>query len=123
MNKNDILNMPAGREMDALIAVAIGWVIEDFTAISPSGGKWARNVHGDDGWLPYYSADIGAAFEILQAFGKKEYLWDLKNNSEGRGTPSTFCGFYKNNYIWSVVCEGAALAICRAALLAYEANI
>ena len=106
MTRDEILNMPAGREMDALIAVAIGWVIEDVTAISPSGSKWARNVHGDDAWLPYYSTDIAAAWEVVVEFNNECTL----NNVHG---------------IWGVHFHGgvgesksAPLAICRAALLA-----
>jgi len=100
-----ILNMPASREMDAWIAEIVGWVIEDFTAISPRGSKWARNAHGDDDWLPYYSTDISAAWEVV----------DKYTDAVVEKVGDHYC---VNLFVSSACAETAPLAICRAALFA-----
>lgn len=105
MTREEILNMPAGREMDAWIAEIVGWIIEDFTAISPRGSRWARNAHGDDDWLPYYSTDVLAAWEIIERYT------DAVVEKVGEH-------YYVNLFVDSAYAETAPLAICRAALLA-----
>jgi hypothetical protein len=99
MTRDEILNMPAGREMD----VTIGYHVMDLGA--------------PPGVYPEYSTDIAAAWEVVekanvsciqQAIGDTpdELLWFACC-----GDASTACDT-------EAFAETAPLAICRAALLA-----
>lgn len=77
MTDDEIRNMPAGREMDALVAERVmGWHKEE-TGIMP---RWADKdghfVHyvlddfdGNSGWFP--SDDIAAAWEVVEKMNEK----------------------------------------------------
>ncbi len=95
MTRDEILNMKAGRTMDALIAMEIFEV--------------DRNTPGFSGlysWVKDYSTQISAAWEIIEKFDNHCLLnnvhgvWEVYlSNKEGKS-------------------KSAPLAICRAALLA-----
>ena len=119
MNRKEILEMPAGREMDALIAEkVIGWRIDELTAYSPSGSSCARHPKGD-WWLNYYSTNMDAAWEIVEKFVSKGYGvhvyrhgdWNDKNGKR-------YWQSYMDFRFPIVDADTAPLAICRAALLA-----
>jgi hypothetical protein len=92
MTREEILNMPAGREMDALIAEKV---------IDPDWVK-LKNL------CPHYSTDIAAAWELVE---KMKYF------TLYRGDGYWECE-YSGQYLESIDAETAPLAICRAALLA-----
>ena len=86
MTRDEILNMPAGREMDALIAEKVmGWTWRAFQPAHVPGelvrrpypGNWSalprriadgteRLAGGWDSDLPHYSTDISAAWEVTE---------------------------------------------------------
>jgi len=110
MNNDEILNMPAGREMDVLIAGAI-----------------FGNVKNSWDWeftLPSYSTNISAAFDVAEKLSAE---WDfaIVNNQNFGKYPDLHYGFRlqaldEDSHIKTIFALGetAALAICRAALLA-----
>lgn len=124
MTRDEIMNMPAGREMDALIAKVCGWVVDDLTAFSPTGSANSRTAHGDDDWLEYYSTDCTSAWKAIEALENDpdEYLTDILRISED-GTKAGLVWSVRiralgnDRYIFSSA-ETAPLAICRAALFA-----
>ncbi len=109
--------------MDALIAVIMGWKIDDLTAYSPTGSANARNHHGDDDWLLYYSDNIGDAMVA--------FLWLCErgicqiSNGDGDSCDVDFSPYglamsdveYKGAHVTE---DTFPLAICRAVLLAVE---
>lgn len=98
MTKDEILNMPAGGEMDALIADKIFGAVDD--------DDW-----GSDG-QPAFSTDISAAWEVV------EKLLDKFTKIEIRGS-YWFCVFdwgEDEKHVFGVA-ETPMLAICRAAFL------
>lgn len=101
MTRDEILAMPAGREMDALI--------------------WTRVWNGGTaiGKLPLYSTDIEAAWNIVEKLGL---------NISQKNLNEFPAGYEKSKYMadpelrgkgefWLAWGETAPLAICRAALI------
>lgn len=123
MTREDILNMPAGREMDALIAVLLGWRIDDMTATSPTGSSNSRHK-GDDNWLPYYSDSTDDAWRVVEALeaNQNEYLTDiLRVSKDGTKAGLEWAVRIRAigiNYDVVVCASTFPLAICRAALFA-----
>jgi hypothetical protein len=119
MTRDEILNMPAGREMDALIAASVmGWV--NVSEVRPNLltdviGKPPDFDYKDI--VPHYSTDISVAWGIID---KSEcYIIDNQVSQEEsvdgikRVNAQVFIGR------WGYAeAETAPLAICRAALLA-----
>jgi hypothetical protein len=101
MSRDEILNMPAGREMDALVATEI----------------MGREME--------YSTDIAAAWEVVLHEMGKGGCPNLVNDDDGHwalsfdGTNNIPCtvqtSFIDDPRLW---CDTAPLAICKAALLA-----
>jgi hypothetical protein len=112
MTREEVLDMPAGREMDVLIAENVmGWA-----EIREEKYQGERVVAGRPpsetrlSFVPFYSTDIAAAWEVIEkfdfmkltkSFGVKGVVWIVKMSD---GT--------------EVFENSASLAICRAALLA-----
>lgn len=121
LSREEIENMPAGREMDALIATRIiGWKIDDLTAISPTGSRNARIPHGD-WWLEYYSTNIAAAWEVVEWMRENGFSFMLIEHADPNG--DYIIEFWRRDNLdepqrLSCRFEEAPLAICRAALLA-----
>lgn len=136
MTRDEILNMPAGYEMNKLIAEHIfGMWIEENHGMA-GGFYWVGNgvQFGDMRVqnVPDYSTDISAAWEVYE-----KIISDCKSNN---GEPDFFMlnayqacperGWYIAK-IWAhydgdivefeLTAPSAPLAICRAALLAVEA--
>lgn len=105
MNKDEILNMPAGREMDALIREKI------FRRMPPrKDGELTRSWL--DGYLcqdTYYSTDISAAWEVVE----KQNVFQVIKSGD-----AWMVRYHDGTYMDSVMAPTAPLAICRAALLA-----
>lgn len=115
--------MPAGREMDALVAEKVfGWVRgSDFLVPPPGDHRWTWAARWDeDGlphWLPDYSTNVSAAWKITEKIGR---TWDIHWNDSA-------CEWFVNldhNKVVYEACEfnasdfDVAVAICRAALKA-----
>lgn len=120
--------MPAGRELDALVAEKVmGWTACDANEAYP---RW---MHGDPGdefaeagrgrgcaplttaWrVPYsrYSTDIAAAWEVVEKVRGDRDVW-LQWDSE---TSIWGCQFFSGGH--ECFADTAPLAICRAALKA-----
>ena len=109
MTREEILNMKAGREMDALIAT-------QFTKFEHYQGEWWWQ-DGNLEELPDYSTDICEAWNVIMKFAKKF----IEVYIESRGT-----GFFVmigDDLEDGVSEDSCPLAICKAALLAKIAGV
>jgi hypothetical protein len=113
MTQDEIVQMEAGREMDALVAELVM--------------GWEKRVFGDgvDYWhlpggaiceldAPHYSTDIAAAWQVVEKLPFSVYVevrWDGKNAE---------AWFDSGSQTWEASAPTAPLAICRAALLAVQ---
>lgn len=106
-------DLPAGRELDALIAERIfgakkrivKWPLEDRLVFD-----WPDNHTCFERYLPNYSTDIGTAWEIIEEFNKRESDYNISE---------LFYNQLKQQDIFLYLTqERAALAICRTALKA-----
>jgi hypothetical protein len=111
----DILNMPAGREMDELVAERVmGWTLEEVTDpimhetfMNYVDTETGRGMYRPEEWLP--STDIAAAWEVVEKMqGGLRF--------ELRRIPSGFWAYFGEEM--SAEANTAPLAISRAALLA-----
>lgn len=114
MTRDEILNMPAGRDADALIE----YHIMKTQVPRNSDGHLSRSwVDGYGYENTFYSTDIAAAWEVVEKF-KENWVVEVGVNG----------GFYwcdMDNYkgvlgFHSARADSAPLAICRAALLAVQ---
>jgi hypothetical protein len=109
MARDEILNMEAGREMDALVAEKVmGY--ERVPDIKPYGFG--------DAWLQHYSTDIAAAWQVVGKLENNDFWWEASNV-----VPNSDPIVYEWKFVTvgrqGEACEFTApLAICRAALLA-----
>ena len=113
LTRDSVLSMPAGREMDVLVAeLVMGWLVKDGCYYSNGVvTPWMTPEHWGDyqGFRP--SEDIAAAWEVV------EKLWETHNYAVEGCNGSQFALFQSKDKSFS--CHGltAPLAICRAALL------
>ena len=116
MNPNEVQRMPASIEMDRLIAQKMGWTGID-KAINYNASMGIRYTLQSDGvwkfqpglaWLLSPSTDIMAVWEVV------EKLHDFEIN---RHHVYWICSFKGNEPVQG---KTAPLAICRAALIAWE---
>ncbi len=115
MTRDDILNMPASREMDALIAnMVMGW-------------KWVTTQRMADGELTGISRDEGGVTYVDTVPNYSKGLsaaWEVVNicHQYKIGSPSnlgnTFAFVQLRMKSAQATADTAPLAICRAALLA-----
>ncbi len=131
MNTEEILNMPAGPEMDALIAEKVfGITNPDPTKCPYCGyemwvgvarsrcsicGEWRYSAHKE------YSADISAAWEVVEKL--KPFKFEISRDNGGNidcliWLRETFTERHKPADVYG--CESLPLAICRAALLTFN---
>lgn len=121
MNDDEIFDMPAGREMDALVAREIfGWFQEKDTAFYTSlfhaksrpAKEWWNPKSGFGGIEPEpYSVYFPSALHVIKQL-ERDHRRRLSWSFEG---PDIFtCKFGKN---LPASANTAPLAICRAALL------
>lgn len=98
MTRDDILAMPAGREMD----VTVGYHVMD--------------LHGPPWIYPKYSTDIAAAWEVLDTEAVREWMFEMEPVGNGM---LRIIGKAESSYSGAtIIADTAPLAICRAALLA-----
>lgn len=116
--------MPAGREMDALVAEKVmGWKREWVTNSATLMRREVFCPPGVIGWIssgekdgipnevPYYSTSISAAWEVVEKMEADGVGCKLSNYA-----PGWRAEFYKNE--GDAGADTAALAICRSALRA-----
>jgi hypothetical protein len=104
MTKDEILNMPAGREMDALIEKE---VIKEF-----------YTFHGE---YPSYSTNIASAWEVVEKMLNTHSMNITAHHPE----KDFICQIWPAHDIggdFTVRAASSSLAICRAALLAAMAD-
>jgi hypothetical protein len=131
MTRDEILNMPAGREMDALVSKIIfesvpcgNWAIqryypEEWIRIDDSCNH--KNCHPLN-FVPLYSSNISAAWEVVEKMHSKGAEIEVIAHYDG----SYFCvmahaipdGAGSVDWGANAIESNAPLAICRAALLA-----
>lgn len=105
MTREEILILPAGPELDKLVAA---------TVMSPTweGGNPIPNHDGRWSWSPPYSTDIAAAWLVFERF--KDRGWDIGWHGMS-GHPGWLVS--NDDCDWLGYGDTAPLAICRAALL------
>ena len=130
----NIDDMPAGRELDALVAEKVmGWCItawndgepwgnrEVFPPFEPINGIPADCdciSHSEAGEPPHYSTDIAAAWEVVEKLdggGERGTFWWMIS-SPGNDTMYSARIFEGSVEIVGAMAPTAPLAICRAAL-------
>lgn len=106
MTRDEILNMPAGREMDALIEHHIF----GRTLCAQNEASYIRRLNGYEDLRRHktYSTKMGEAWEVVRKFPDVHMEHSEKNDFAMIG----------DNFDTAVTCETMPLAICRAALLA-----
>jgi len=122
MKREDILNMPAGREVDALIAVNVfGWKWTPKMLIPPDDDRrlnWAAewDMEGRPNWLPDYSTHIADAWVVVDKLNGNNFFYSFEFSKDDK---DWMCEWWQRDNlepIWATA-ETAPLAICRAALL------
>ena len=122
MTRDEILNMPAGREMDALVAEKVMtlnvWQHEKRVKQLAFRGNRSREVLGTvieiiagDRMLQNYSTDIAAAWQVVE---KTKNDYDITRVG-GKWHAWLFA---IDEVLTEAYADTAPLAICRAALLA-----
>lgn len=133
MTRDEILNMPAGREMDALIWLSLNDKPLDILTCRHIDGDVQPHAGYPLGHIspPCYSTDISSAWEVVEKI-VENFKCDVSiaNRSSGNDCPRIYvCRIqygtleYDNpDLLLYVVADTAPLAICRAALLAKVAE-
>ena len=122
MTRDEILKMPAGYEMNKLIATNVmGWALVNNHG--EAGGKFWIGHGGSFGdmperYLPDFSGEIAPAFSVVEKLQESGLGFSISDYSPSKGWCAEFYGKQQNSKADG---ETAPLAICRAALLAVEA--
>lgn len=106
--------LPAGRELDALVAEKV----MGHTLKRQPIGAGIELIHDDEGphgHLAYYSTDIAAAWEVLERIRQQRVSLSLRWAFFGH--PDNSRWWIEDNLDRGPQADTAALAICRAALL------
>lgn len=114
MTEQDIAEMPAGRELDIMIAERV--MGQRIASVVPY-----PTMHVDDEIevLPNYSTDVSAAWDVVAVMLAKGWTWESLGSGYGYRAH-----FYKlplsltASANWDAIVNGTtiALAICRAAI-------
>ena len=110
--------MPAGREMDVLVAELMGWT-NLYNRFGNEMGYRPLATHSS--FIPDYSADIAAAWEVIEklhAAGRFMCLDALGFDGEKWRCFFAWTQIEKQQYPWIGEADTAPLAVCRAALKA-----
>ena len=122
MNRDEILSMPAGRKMDALVLASVFGVM---VFRDNNGEPYKLGVFQENEPVPNYSGNMSCAWSVVEFLNKDGYAPNLMNDDNGKwylafdgtqdiGTVTFVTAFTDVPELW---CESAPLAICRAALL------
>lgn len=114
MTPDDILNMPAGEDIDAMVhRVVFGNKVDKIVLVEdPSKYYYSSKTE-----IKHYSTDIAAAWEVVE----KIHLMVRPSVLSGQWVAMKFERVYlsgKWEGVGEVTSDTAPLAICRAALLA-----
>lgn len=146
MTRDEIEAMPAGRELDRLVAEKVmGWsiyrydkdipencyfmlVTEQYDPVTEDMGLRAgERKTEEEAWNDNYhfSTDISAAWEVVEKIGEKRFDVEIMRRTDGRYFATCIkVGNPLKDRLFEVHAEAGAapLAICKAALLAMEAS-
>jgi hypothetical protein len=141
MTREEILAMPADRELDALVAEKVmgltGYEFDDTHWYCPTCKAWVHpaqvtfhEVHErcqtpvvsdwcdeEGNVMPEYSTDISAAWEVVEKIHEKRFLFDA-SLSVGAGYTVRFYNRDKETFHMAPYIPTAPEAICKAALIA-----
>ena len=120
----DYNTMPAGREMDALVAEMMGWILYDPDRASANiylAGSSATVARPYDSFKP--STDIAPAWEVMEKMATYQGLSYPEDGADeaAHRDYSTWPSFESQFYgqvLTTMTAQEAALHICRAALKA-----
>jgi hypothetical protein len=115
MRRDEILNMSAGREMDALIAE---WVIGGDVYLGADYYFSSPYNRGGHRYIPHYSTDIAAAWEVAEWLFKRGLTRITNGDGDSCDVDHVPLGLVPVTRFADVSAETFPLAICRAALLA-----
>lgn len=110
MTRDEILKMPAGREIDALVATEIFGVEVEFEKIA--GEPYAK---GKGYSIPQYSYRISDAWDVVEKLAGEAEEIDVAHSMDGW---TCLLWFFRERSRIHALADTAPLAICRAALLA-----
>jgi hypothetical protein len=127
---NVILNMPAGPEMDALVAKEVMGYAVDFEEWPSAGGdakkEWfilSGENQGSRSKIPKFSTDIETAWKVGKKMRSRGDALSLQHRNMIDNAPGTaiWTAWFgrANDLAWAT---SPALAICRAALLAVRTS-
>lgn len=113
MNKEEIWNMPAGNEMDALVLASVFDVISFADA---NGKPYKLSVNKNHEPIPNYSGDISAAWAVAHKLASQERVFSL--HVIGESFDGQWKAIFENAFVhFTATAETVPLAICRAALM------
>jgi len=121
MTRDEILNMPAGKEMDALIASEVMGYDWRYIDAYPYRHRWISES-GDTFDIEEleFSSDIAMAWRVVEKMSE-EWCFNVSTGHDFRKYPglSFGCKLDSKEFISThfALAETAPLAICRAALL------
>jgi hypothetical protein len=87
---------PPGRELDTLVAKVEGWTWDERQAVSPRGSKYSRLALDPWWWLPFYSTNIAAAFQVMEKLHASGYVVILSNTSDSPEDSKWSMSIYKS---------------------------
>ena len=107
MERDEILNMPAGTKINQLV----WWKIFDMSPTPPNNDMLL---------LQDYSNNMHDAWSVILALKEKGYQAWLENDQVYKDFPgqTNSCKLYGNGFVYFALGETMPLAICRVALLA-----
>jgi hypothetical protein len=118
MTRDEILALPAGLELNELVAEhVLGWRRREGVVFS-NESRWQPPDSVGWDWLPDYSGDIAAAWQVVEKLTGGMVQFRLERTASGR----TYAKFV--DCTWPACLVGGASAtaaphaICKAALLA-----
>lgn len=120
MTRDEIMNMPAGRKMDALVAEKVmGLKVDyEFNEILEPRVPFLVDKYDEWGYLPNYSTDIAAALQVVEKmYSIPEDVHDAFLRYAAMNCPTS--NIDAPGVIgWWFAISNKEQAICRAALLA-----
>ncbi|SDJ62085.1 BC1872 family protein [Paenibacillus naphthalenovorans] len=114
LSREEILAMPSGRELDALVAEKVmGWNVKFMGDIL---WGWMYSETERNRWynVPKFSADISAAWKAVEKMKRNDWVFVINSISE----EWTALFYLDRIHEHEVTCNSAPEAICKAALLA-----
>ena len=120
MTRDEILNMEAGRKMDALIAEKVMGLPPEWTHFEPHGKEFDTSIgRVAISEVAHYSTDIAAAWEVMEKMSKR---YDIVVGVCGGLASCKILREVEHDWKWEMIVEqiyeSSPFAICKAALLA-----